>query len=232
MFDSSGEVMDTRFFVIEISKTNSTQDEARNRFDGDPILVVTGNQVQGRGRNGAVWEGASRASAASLMFRSDWHCEEYSKISVATAACVAEVFDLDIKWPNDLLRGALKVGGILIEVDGRTVIIGVGLNLWWAENRPGWGSLFDEDPGEKAVLEVAKAWASPLISILQGDSTEVPIETFRKRCVTIGQEIEWSPRGSGTALGIDPSGGLIVRTEGETKVLMSGEVRHIRRASN
>ena len=37
-----------------------------------------------------------------------------------------------LKWPNDLLLGGRKVGGILVEVAGTKAVCGIGINLTWA----------------------------------------------------------------------------------------------------
>lgn len=36
---------------------------------------------------------------------------------------------MTIKWPNDLILGTKKVGGILIEIKGASALVGVGINL-------------------------------------------------------------------------------------------------------
>jgi BirA family transcriptional regulator, biotin operon repressor / biotin---[acetyl-CoA-carboxylase] ligase len=37
-----------------------------------------------------------------------------------------------LKWPNDLLLGGAKVGGILVETTPIKAICGIGINLTWA----------------------------------------------------------------------------------------------------
>ena len=60
--------MATRYAVVELDTTGSTQDEARDRFKGpQPILVVSRHQTSGRGRLGRVWEDPDRALLASLV---------------------------------------------------------------------------------------------------------------------------------------------------------------------
>lgn len=44
---------------------------------------------------------------------------------------------LQIKWPNDLLVGPAKLGGILLERSGGFVICGIGVNVGWAPDVPG-----------------------------------------------------------------------------------------------
>lgn len=45
------------------------------------------------------------------------------------ASAFAPDSGLQLKWPNDLLAGGAKVGGILLEREGEAVIAGFGVNL-------------------------------------------------------------------------------------------------------
>jgi BirA family biotin operon repressor/biotin-[acetyl-CoA-carboxylase] ligase len=54
-------------------------------------------------------------------------------------ACLAIVPDqsaLSLKWPNDLLIGRAKLAGILLEAQGGSVIVGIGVNLAAGPNLP------------------------------------------------------------------------------------------------
>lgn len=54
--------------------------------------------------------------------------------SVLNALTELGVEDLRLRWPNDLMIGPRKVGGILVEQGGpRTLLVGLGLNI---TNRP------------------------------------------------------------------------------------------------
>jgi BirA family biotin operon repressor/biotin-[acetyl-CoA-carboxylase] ligase len=58
-----------------------------------------------------------------------------SGLSLAVGVAIAEalrrlgVADVALKWPNDILRNGRKLGGILIELSGSSVVIGIGVNL-------------------------------------------------------------------------------------------------------
>jgi biotin-(acetyl-CoA carboxylase) ligase len=36
---------------------------------------------------------------------------------------------LSLKWPNDVMLGEQKAGGLLIELDGDYFIVGIGINV-------------------------------------------------------------------------------------------------------
>lgn len=220
--------MDTHYSSIQLPETASTQDEARRRFDGNPILVVTEHQTQGRGRSGAEWLSATRACAASLTLQPGWPQAAFPGLSVIAAVAVSEAFDLGLKWPNDLMADGMKVGGILVEASGEVATIGVGINLWWDSNPEGWGALYASDPGPEAVQAVAEEWATRFLKMVDLGPGALPIERYRARCLSIGREVTWEPDGAGVVTGIDPDGGLVVDTATGTRVLRSGEVRQIR----
>jgi len=55
-------------------------------------------------------------------------------VAVARALRACAVPDVQLKWPNDVLHGGAKLGGILLEMSGDAagscrVVIGVGLNV-------------------------------------------------------------------------------------------------------
>jgi BirA family biotin operon repressor/biotin-[acetyl-CoA-carboxylase] ligase len=50
-------------------------------------------------------------------------------VSVASAVRAAAGVDARLKWPNDVLVGPAKLGGILAEAIGDAVVVGIGLNV-------------------------------------------------------------------------------------------------------
>lgn len=224
--------MATPYVLVELGITASTQHEARSRFRGSPLLVTAERQTSGRGRLGRSWESAPRAVAASLAISPRWPERSFGVIPLVAglAACDAIGDAVGLKWPNDLVAGDLKVGGILAEADGDTVVIGLGVNLWWPDPMEGAAALFSGDPGREAPGWMAEHWADRMIARLAGGPGGWGREEYLTLCSTIGHRISWEPDGAGTATGIAPDGGLIVDTpDGET-VLRSGEVSDVRPA--
>ena len=85
-----------------------------------------------------------RSSAAASRSRIGWRFEQgagfLAGLSLAVGVAVARALEAEgfrgvaLKWPNDLIHRHLKIGGILIEVNGdalgpSTTVIGVGLNV-------------------------------------------------------------------------------------------------------
>lgn len=105
------------------------------------MLCVSEYQTAGRGRRGNQWQAqAGSHILMSLRWTFDYWPEELTGLSLAVGMVVAEhlnhTFDqqVKVKWPNDLMVGDKKLGGILIELAGEAgkschVVIGLGLNV-------------------------------------------------------------------------------------------------------
>lgn len=220
--------MSTPYSVVTLEETQSTQDDARAAYAGHPVLVVAHRQRAGRGRGGSEWLTAPRAMAASFAVEIDWPPPHFGLIPLVAGLAGAQTLDLDLKWPNDLLADGEKVGGVLVEASGRLVVVGLGLNLWWPSPPAGIGALFGDDPGPGRAEEIGRAWADALVELITAGPKAFPLDEYRVRCVTLGEEIRWDPDGRGRAVGIGPDGGLEVETEDGLVTLRSGEIRHVR----
>ena len=130
--------------TVEFHRTvSSTNDRARvlvGRGRRMPAVVVADRQSAGRGRRGRRWDSDS---PLGLWFTVAWEVGEGVvgglplRVGLGVAGGIESVVPglrVEIKWPNDLLVGGRKLGGILCERCGRHVLAGVGLNL---NHKPG-----------------------------------------------------------------------------------------------
>lgn len=216
------------YSVVHREVTDSTQDDARAAFVGDPTLVVAGAQRRGRGRAASTWQTAPRALAASLAMRPDWDPADLPLVPLLAGVAASRIISCGLKWPNDVVIGDRKVGGILTESSEGVVVIGFGLNLWWPAAPDGVGAVYPADPGPAEIRELAERWADELVGLLTAGPDGWPADEYRERSVTIGRDITWSPAGSGRAIDVAADGGLVVATPAGRTVLRAGEVRHIR----
>lgn len=204
----------------------STQDLARQELKDLPVVVIASFQSDGRGRAGKKWENADRSLAISVAWNAAADDDRPFSLMAGLAAVRALDQDVSLKWPNDLLLGDNKTGGILVERSDEIVVCGMGLNLYWADAPPGFGALHDDDPGESVFKEVGALWAAEFFALL--DDEGWPIEEYRNVCATLGRDITWEPNGSGLAAGIGPGGELLVETSAGIEKLYAGAVRHVR----
>jgi len=98
-------------------------------------------QRAGRGRRGATWHsGLGTSLTFSLLWRFDRGASALGGLSLAVGvACIRALAKLGhaevaLKWPNDLVVGDAKLGGILIELAGEgsgptAAVIGIGINI-------------------------------------------------------------------------------------------------------
>lgn len=217
--------MATPYRQVRLDSPTSTQDEARSRFDDFPIVVIAPSQTEGRGRTGSEWWNAPRALAVSIAFRSA--PDEGRPLSLMAGVAAARAMEtVLLKWPNDLLVGERKCGGILVEVSEGVAVAGMGVNLWWPNPPNGTAALYPEDPGPDRHAGIGALWAAEFLGILDADGW--PLDEYRGRCATLGWRITWEPDGAGRAVDVAPDGGLVVETTGGLRTLHAGQVRHVR----
>jgi BirA family biotin operon repressor/biotin-[acetyl-CoA-carboxylase] ligase len=199
--------------------------------------VLAGEQLGGRGSRGRSWHSPPGGLWLSVLFRPA-ALGGVEVISLRVGLAVAGALDdlvarpVQLKWPNDLMLGERKVGGILCEArwQGHTlgwVAVGVGMNVRNAV------------PGE--LNEVATALASewpaitledvvqPVVSALRtldlGADRLTPDEMkrFAQRDWLSGRDIR-APA-AGRAAGLREDGALLVRpAQGGEVPLRSGSV--------
>jgi biotin-(acetyl-CoA carboxylase) ligase len=224
--------MATPVDLVRLGEVVTTQDEARQRFQGKPLLVVAETQTGGRGRGGTRWRNADRSLAASLALDLSWPAPVRGRVSLVAGLAALEALpgSLGLKWPNDIVRREDKVGGILGEHSDGVAVIGLGVNLWWRESPDGVGSLYPEDPGDEEAPALAAAWGDSMVHRLAAGPEQWGREQYVEACVTLGQEIVWEPGGAGRAVDISDEGSLVVDTDRGTVVLDSGIVTGVRPA--
>lgn len=138
--------------VIHLEQTVSTSKDAlRLALQGEalPLWVLADRQTGGRGRAGRHWISAPGNLQASVAVRSRAPIRQAGELALIAgialmdavqSACratspLAETRNIRLKWPNDLLIGGAKAGGILVETTtavgepGFLAIIGFGLNI-------------------------------------------------------------------------------------------------------
>ena len=217
---------------LHLAVTDSTNTRARElAAAGAPhgMLVTTGEQLAGRGRQGRTWSAPpGRALLCSVVLR-----DPPRLLPLLAGVAVAEVASsagapAQVKWPNDVLVGGRKVAGILVEgrPQERWAVVGIGLNVALAPD--------DFPPELRATAatlglppEAVERTLAELLEVLErwlGQPQDVVLEAVRVRDALRGQRISWSG-GEGTADGIDGDGRLMVlAANGRRVALDAGEV--------
>jgi len=191
-------------------------------------------QTAGRGSRGRSWESRTGGLWLSVLCRPRGYAG-VEVLSLRAALAVARAVEgclpgvrLGLKWPNDLMLGMRKVGGILCEArwqggDLGWVAIGVGLNLSnqvsesLVESAADLSSVTSDATADRLAEPVAKAIARA--GTQQGPLTEEELASFGARDVLRGRQL-LQPL-AGLVIGIGSDGALLVREPG-------GQVREIR----
>jgi BirA family biotin operon repressor/biotin-[acetyl-CoA-carboxylase] ligase len=129
---------------VDSTSTELLRRAARRDIHG--AVLAAEWQTAGRGRRGRVW---TAVAGGSLTFSLGWRFEQgagfVAGLSLAVGVAVVRALEaeglagVELKWPNDLVHRHLKVGGILVELNGdalgpSTVVVGVGLNIRLPQN--------------------------------------------------------------------------------------------------
>ncbi len=125
----------------EIESTNTYLMRQASPEAGRCRVAVTDNQTAGRGRHGKSWQSPPGSGLClSMAYTFGQNPENLPALTLAIGVGVIEglaaegIAGVQIKWPNDLIAGDGKLGGILTEaqtgVQGAvTVVSGLGLNI-------------------------------------------------------------------------------------------------------
>ena len=124
--------------------TDSTNTDAQTAARGGAphgSVYLTDEQLAGRGRGDHEWDSAAcEGLYVSVLLRPQLPAVRLPLLPLAAGLAAAEAIrstaglTVDLRWPNDLLVGPHKVGGILVEskTSGGSVdfvVAGVGINV-------------------------------------------------------------------------------------------------------
>ncbi|MCW5299501.1 biotin--[acetyl-CoA-carboxylase] ligase [Herbaspirillum lusitanum] len=133
--------------VAETGSTNADLLARVTAVDGArlvaPVLLVAESQTAGRGRAGRPWQTTKTSALTfSLAWKFGRPLHALIGLPLAVGVALAEALgifgiDVELKWPNDVLRDGAKLAGILIETAqdkgagaaGTWTVIGIGVNL-------------------------------------------------------------------------------------------------------
>lgn len=235
------------FYYQTIGSTNDIAKDLAGTSLPHGSLIIAEVQLKGRGRLGHSWASPSGGVWFTLVLKPSFPASIAPRFALWAAVVIAKILreqtglPLTIKWPNDLLVGGRKIGGILVEMAaeiGRInyLIIGIGLNTNFkseqlpAELQAKTTTIYD-CLGKK--INRAKLIADLAVK-LAADYKQVAFDfqqilsEWRRLSATLGQKIKVKAAAevfSGQAVDIDENGALIVKLDdGQTKLFQAGEV--------
>lgn len=237
--------------LAQVESTNSALLARSAPPPGSFDFLTAEHQRAGRGRRGRGWLAApGGAICLSWSWCFDAMASQVGALSLAIGVSVLRALramgieGLQLKWPNDLVCAAGKLGGILIEMRSEAggpvhVVIGLGLNVALADaaraqiqdlgnaaadlaqltgHRPPSRELLVAallDSGVAALEEFAHAGLGPFLAEYRA------ADSLAGRTVQIAGGAGPS---DGTARGIDEDGALLVEHAGAIHRIIAGEI--------
>jgi len=238
---------------IELPSVESTNNFAANLIKETNVLdgtvIMADKQTKGRGLAKNTWISAPGENlTCSYVLRPNFlKIEHRFFLSMAVSLALVKVLRslgiaAIIKWPNDILVGALKISGILIEnnIQGDKInssIVGVGLNV----NQ----SIFEKSLTATSVFNVTGKHQN-IGSILELLSSALEVNYLRLKSqlrseikheytsVLLGyrkqllfEDVAIGTKFSGEIVDVEDSGELIVKCDSEIRSYLFKEVKFL-----
>ena len=232
---------------IQLDEVDSTNNYAMRLIDDDKAqngqIVSARLQLKGRGQRSKEWIAAKDKSIAmSILVEPNLPLSKMIAFNKAVAVAVLQAIhsfypslQCAIKWPNDIICGDKKAGGVLIEnvIRGQQwaySVIGIGINLFQEGpfiDLPHAGSLLHEGSKPNDIHELMiELYAGILKQITTFNEEEIThfYHTFLYKKAQLQQfkseELIWEARIDG----VDENGNLILtKTDGSMLHLKHGE---------
>lgn len=197
-------------------------------------VVVANEQTAGMGRHGHSWDSEPGAGLyVSVVLPT--HPVLTLALGLAARTAIQNVTSIacDIRWPNDLMLGNRKFGGILVQVQDGRAVAGIGINIaqrsFPPDLRPIATSLAIETNLDFRGDDILEA----LLDAIPPATAQTALQT-----VAVWEQSSTWARGkavtvdlgdlaiSGHTAGLDAAGFLRVRTpEGDIETVIAGGVR-------
>ncbi len=205
-------------------------------------LLLNDQQVSGKGRQGRHWISDSENSLAfSLLLdgpSSPANLGLHSLVAGIAVVQAAQRFGASckLKWPNDIVAGGRKVGGILCESrihkDGAFLIVGIGLNVnhratdFTEKLAETASSIYLLSGNDVVREELVAATLDHMEPLLKAKPAEI-ISLWMDRCAHIDQSVSFHQADSlihGTFVGLNEIGHAMISIEGEVQLLSGGDL--------
>jgi BirA family biotin operon repressor/biotin-[acetyl-CoA-carboxylase] ligase len=240
-----------RYFP-SIHSTNTLAMKEADEGAANGVVYIADEQTAGRGRGDHAWHSAPGSGLyVSILLRPKLAPADVLWLSLAAGLAVHDAvrevsaLEADIRWPNDLLFGPKKFGGILTELNAevtrvRHAVIGIGINVHQEK--------FPEDLAPIATslaIESGRHWSRQdlLVALLDAIDREATTLTAPGELATAtagilkrldaasswvrGKRVTVEEDGgySGVTDGLDARGFLRVRAADGLRTVFSGGVR-------
>ncbi len=237
-------------FLPVTSSTNSDALVAARSGALHGSVYFADEQTAGRGRGDHAWHSAAgQGLYVSVVLRLPLPAARLPLLPLAGGLAAADAIRMasgltvDLRWPNDLLLGPHKTGGILVEAQTDAghlafAVMGIGINVHQRSFDPALstpGTSLDLESGRTidrqqlliALLESIEVETRALLDPASGKT--IPARLERASTWLRGREVEvHGPQAcSGVTEGLDQHGFLLVRTTGGLVQVQTGGIRAV-----
>lgn len=214
------------------------------------LVCFAEHQTEGKGRQGKSWVSPFASNIyLSILWRFQNGPTGINGLSLAIGVAVIRalnacgVYDIGLKWPNDILWKGKKLAGILIEVSGESnglsyAVIGLGLNFYLSNNQAkpitqDWTDLSQILSYNPAKMRNRLAVSllnhlMPTIANFEKDTLDSYLESWRQYDCMKGKKADiyrGEQKFTGIIDGIDDNGLLLLMNKQKTiKKFASGEI--------
>lgn len=231
-------------YYPKLDSTNTKAWELISKNTPNGTVIITDNQLKGRGRQANKWISMPDKSLTfSIIIYPNalpGQINLYSLIAgLAITDCLIDYnIQAKLKWPNDILIKEKKVGGILCEsrISGgviKSLVIGIGLNVneniteLPEELRTKATSLMIES-GIQYQLELLLAnILNHLEHRIQNKEAAAQLIDWEKRCAHLNQKVTFHSNNetvNGVFKGLTLKGEAKILIDGKENIFPSGEV--------
>jgi len=240
--------------ILRFKVIDSTNEKAKELLDeavDEGTVVVAESQAAGRGRYGRAWFSPRGGLYLSIILRpKERNVQLLSLLSGLPVVKAASAWSVNpvLKWPNDILVGGKKLGGILCEGVYRHnsfyAIVGIGVNTandlsrLPEEIRATATSLKLETgkqiDNEDFLDHLCRQYEAFHDRYVAGE-TERLVQEYRQLCSTLGKTVTVETakgKVKGRAVDVSPLGALIVESGGKRVEVYEGTVLDATTASH
>jgi BirA family biotin operon repressor/biotin-[acetyl-CoA-carboxylase] ligase len=197
-------------------------------------IVIADEQLAGQGRHGHTWHSQPNAGIyCSLVLEPKPVLTLALGLAAVDAITRSTGLVCDLRWPNDVMLGGKKTGGILVQLVDGLAIAGIGLNVNQTSFPPELAHLATSlrlQAGRPACrTDILLALIPAIDAFIQEDKETILRLFTRASSYAAGRRVVVNQPGGiveGTTAGLDADGFLVVRRDdGTDTLILAGGVR-------
>ncbi|MGA2535204.1 MAG: biotin--[acetyl-CoA-carboxylase] ligase [Terracidiphilus sp.] len=235
-------------FSLVTDSTNTDALTAARKGSPHGSVFFADEQLAGRGRGDHAWQSAAgQGLYVSVLLRPPMPSSRLPLLPLASGLAAADAIrattglEIDIRWPNDLLIGPRKAGGILVEAKTESssityAVVGIGINVHqqtFASGLSTPATSFDLESRrptsrQELLISLLKSLQHETLALLDLTAAQsIPSRVEQASTWVRGRSVlVHGPQAcAGITAGLDENGFLLVRTADGMVTVQTGGLR-------